>query len=417
MTPVRTFWSRIPLIGRLLTTATVALVAAGAVMLLVSARQEVIEFRNDLAAEVARDLDTLSGVLASVVVIGDYATLQQTLEQSVSRLPVVKAEFRAVEGAALHAEAKLPASGVPGWFNALFDISDMSGSVQVNVGGRSYGDLRLTLTAQVQAERSWAHLKGHLAILLLAIVLDFLGIWLVLRSGLAPLKQLESGTNAIAAGQFDVHLAPGGSPELRHVMESFDHMARSVLAAQEKVRHMAFYDQLTNLPNRRLLEDRLGQLIVQAQRDHLQMSVLFIDLDRFKPINDAFGHDVGDWLLRAVAQRIQTCLRKSDTVARIGGDEFVVLLPEAGNSSDAIRIADNIRAALSASFVAPGGQSLEITASIGVALYPEHADKLHELLRLSDKAMYRAKNAGRNTVTVYRPDSDPVTEPAASCDS
>jgi diguanylate cyclase (GGDEF)-like protein len=406
MSPFRALWSRIPFIGRLLITATVALVAAGAVMLFVSARQEVREFRADLATELARDLDTLSAVLAGVVVVGDYATLQQTLDQSVSRLPVVKADFRATEGAHLRAEGKPPESRSPGWFNVLFGISDMTGSVQINVGGRSYGDLSLTLTTQGLADRSWDHLEGHLAILLLAIVLDFVGIWLVLRSGLAPLKQLESGANAIAAGHFDVPLAPGGSPDLGHVIEAFQQMAKSVLAAQEQISHMAFYDQLTSLPNRRLLEDRLGQLIVHAQRDHLHMSVLFIDLDKFKPINDELGHEVGDWLLSAVAQRMQTCLRKSDTVARIGGDEFVVLLPEAGNASDATRIAESIRVALNAPFVMPDGTSLEITPSIGVVLYPEHADNLHDLLRLSDKAMYRAKNAGRNTVAVYSPDAE-----------
>ncbi|MBI4998275.1 MAG: sensor domain-containing diguanylate cyclase [Rhodocyclales bacterium] len=403
MASLRTLWSRLPLIGRLLTTATVALLAAGAVMLLVSARLEVREFRGDLAAELDRDLDTLSGLLAGVVVVGDYATLQQALDNSVARLPVVKADFRATEGTRLHAEGMVPESRAPGWFNALFDVSDISGSVEVSVGGRAYGDLSLSLTAQALADRTWAHLQGHLAILLLAIVLDFIGIWLVLRSGLAPLEQLESGANAIAAGNFDVHLTPGGSPELGHVIESFDHMAKSVLAAQERIHQMAFYDQLTKLPNRRLLEDRLGQLIMQAKRDGLRMSLLFIDLDKFKPINDELGHEVGDWLLCAVAQRMQTCLRKSDTVARIGGDEFVVVLPEAGNADDACKIAENIRVALNAPFVAPDGIRLEITPSIGVVLYPEHADNMHDLLRLSDKAMYRAKNAGRNTIAVYSP--------------
>lgn len=403
MVSLRTLWSRLPLIGRLLTTATVALIAAGAVMLLVSARLEVREYRADLATELDRDLDTLSGVLAGVVVVGDYATLQQTLDHSVARLPVVKADFRATEGTQLHAEGKAPESRAPGWFNALFDISDISGSVQVSVGGRAYGDLSLSLTSQALADRTWAHLQGHLAILLLAIVLDFIGIWLVLRSGLAPLEQLESGANAIAAGNFDVHLTPSGSPELGHVIESFDQMAKSVLAAQERIHQMAFYDQLTKLPNRRLLEDRLGQLIMQAKRDGLRMSLLFIDLDKFKPINDELGHEVGDWLLCAVAQRMQTCLRKSDTVARIGGDEFVVLLPEAGNADDACKIAENIRVALNSPFVSPDGIRLEITPSIGVALYPEHADNMHDLLRLSDKAMYRAKGAGRNTIAVYSP--------------
>jgi diguanylate cyclase (GGDEF)-like protein len=281
--------------------------------------------------------------------------------------------------------------------------------VQVRVGGRAYGDLTLTLTEQGLANQSWAHLENQLAILLLAIALDFLGIWLVLRSGLAPLKQLESGANAIAAGNFDIRLTPGGSPEIRHVIESFDRMAQSVLTAREQISHMAFYDQLTNLPNRRLLEDRLGQLIAQAQRDQTRMALLFLDLDKFKPINDEQGHEVGDWLLGAVAQRIQACLRKSDTVARIGGDEFVVLLPEAGDAGSAMGIAENIRVALNAPFVTADGTILEVTPSIGVVLYPEHADNMHDLIRLGDKAMYRAKGAGRNTVEVYSPEvADPV---------
>jgi diguanylate cyclase (GGDEF)-like protein len=275
--------------------------------------------------------------------------------------------------------------------------------VEVRVGGRAYGDLTLVLTEQGLANQSWAHLESQLAVLLLAIGLDFLGIWLVLRSGLAPLKQLESGANAIADGNFDIRLRPGGSPEIRHVIESFDRMAQSVLAAREQISHMAFYDQLTNLPNRRLLEDRLGQLIAQAQRDQTRMALLFLDLDKFKPINDELGHDVGDWLLRAVAQRIQACLRKSDTVARIGGDEFVVLLPEAGDAGTAKGVAENIRVTLNAPFVTGDGTRLEVTPSIGVVLYPEHADNMHDLIRLGDKAMYRAKGAGRNTVEVYSP--------------
>jgi diguanylate cyclase (GGDEF)-like protein len=396
-------WRRFPFIGRLLATASVALVAAAAAMLLVSARQEVLENRADVTVELAKNLDTLSTVLGEIVVVGDYATLQQTLDHNVSRPPVIGADFRSTEGTHLRSEGSRPEIDTPGWFNALFDIADVAGTVPVSVGGRAYGELTLTLSEQDLANRTWAHLTSHLAILLLAIVLDFLGIWLVLRSGLAPLKQLESGANAIADGNFDIHLTPAGSPELRHVVESFDRMAKSVLAAQERVRQMAFYDQLTNLPNRRLLEDRLGQLIAKSQRDGLRMALLFLDLDHFKSVNDEFGHEVGDWLLRTVAQGIQACLRKSDTVARIGGDEFVVLLPEAGDADTAKGVAENIRLALNAPFITETGANLNVTVSIGVVLYPEHADNMHDLIRLGDQAMYRAKSAGRNTVEVYSP--------------
>lgn len=407
MALLRDLWKRLPFVGRLLATASVALVAAGAAMLLVLARQEVTEFRSDLATELATDLDTLPAALSEIVVVGDYATLQQALDHNVSHPPIVTAEFRDAAGNRLRSDGDRPKPNAPGWFVALFDISDLSGAVPIAVGGHYYGDLSLTLTAQGLADRSWDHLQGHLAVLLLAIGLDFVGIWLVLRAGLGPLKELEIGANAMAAGNLRIQIMPRGSPEIRHVIEVFNRMAKSVLAAQadlkqteEQVRRMAFYDQLTNLPNRRLLEDRLNQLITQAERARHRMSLLYIDLDKFKPINDDMGHEVGDWLLRSVAQRMQGCLRKSDTVARIGGDEFVALLPDTGNFSDATSAAEKIRAALNVPFVAPNGKSIEISSSIGIALYPDHADNMRDLLRLGDEAMYRAKNAGRNTVAL-----------------
>ncbi len=173
--------------------------------------------------------------------------------------------------------------------------------------------------------------------------------------------------------------------------------------AEEDIRRMAFHDRLTKLPNRRLLEDRLRQVMARAQRDRSGASVLFIDLDSFKPINDEFGHAAGDWLLQRVAERMLACLRESDTVARVGGDEFVVLLPDARTRPDAAGVAEKIRAALLDAFVTPEGRELRISCSIGVALYPEHADDLRGLLRCGDEAMYRAKHAGRNAVEVFSP--------------
>ena len=172
---------------------------------------------------------------------------------------------------------------------------------------------------------------------------------------------------------------------------------------EEDIRRMAFHDRLTLLPNRRLLEDRLRQVMTRAQRERKGLSLLFIDLDKFKPINDEFGHAAGDWLLQRVAERMQACLRESDTVARVGGDEFVVLLPDAATRADATGVAEKIRAALLDAFVTPEGHRLQISCSIGVALYPEHAEDLRELLRCGDEAMYRAKNAGRNAVEVFTP--------------
>jgi diguanylate cyclase (GGDEF)-like protein/hemerythrin-like metal-binding protein/PAS domain S-box-containing protein len=183
-------------------------------------------------------------------------------------------------------------------------------------------------------------------------------------------------------------------------------------AAEAEIHQWAYFDRLTNLPNRRLLEDRLQQQVVRAKREHQRLSLLFVDLDKFKPINDKLGHDVGDWLLQAVAQRMQGCVRESDTVARMGGDEFVVLLPNVKVIEDAIGVAHKVRLALQEPFITLNDRKLEITSSIGVALYPDHADNLRDLLRCGDEAMYRAKRAGRNAVEVF-----PVDESTSGWES
>lgn len=169
---------------------------------------------------------------------------------------------------------------------------------------------------------------------------------------------------------------------------------------QNQVRELAFYDPLTGLPNRRLVLDRLSQQMLRARREQSHLALLFVDLDHFKPVNDALGHAAGDWLLQAVAQRIQSCLRESDTPARIGGDEFVVVLPDLHEAQAAMAVAEKIRLELERVFIHPQGSLLHISSSIGVAIYPDHAQTEKDLLRLGDEAMYQAKKEGRNAVVL-----------------
>jgi len=170
---------------------------------------------------------------------------------------------------------------------------------------------------------------------------------------------------------------------------------------EEHMQRMAQYDALTNLPNRALFEDRLKQAIAAAQRNRGRLALMFIDLDKFKPVNDTYGHAVGDLLLREVASRIQECLRESDTAARIGGDEFVVLLPTIEAQQDASLVGQKILHALNQSF-ALAGHTLEISGSIGVAIYPEHGKDDKLLVKSADIAMYHAKKNGRNNVKMYQ---------------
>ncbi|MDP4030605.1 MAG: diguanylate cyclase [Gallionella sp.] len=171
-------------------------------------------------------------------------------------------------------------------------------------------------------------------------------------------------------------------------------------AAQEEIQHMAMHDLLTGLPNRMLLNDRLQQALVAARRDEGRVALMFLDLDKFKQINDTLGHDVGDQLLQQAAARMQECVRESDTVARIGGDEFIVLLRAVVDAHDAMVVAEKIRAALNRPFeLMP--HKLAISCSIGIALYPEHGNDGIELSKHADIAMYQAKEHGRDNVRLF----------------
>lgn len=172
-------------------------------------------------------------------------------------------------------------------------------------------------------------------------------------------------------------------------------------AAEERMVTLAHYDPLTGLPNRTLLTDRMQQALAAAKREKSHMALMFIDLDRFKPVNDTRGHHIGDLMLKDVAKRMLECLRESDSAARIGGDEFVVLLPMIEAADDAVAVAEKIKDALSQPFVIDG-HSLNISSSIGVAVYPDNGGDEKTLLANADSAMYAAKESGRNSVILFK---------------
>jgi diguanylate cyclase len=159
---------------------------------------------------------------------------------------------------------------------------------------------------------------------------------------------------------------------------------------ESKARHIAYHDELTGLPNRRLLQDRLKQAVAQAARHDKQVAVMLLDLDGFKSINDRLGHPVGDHLLQQVAKRLTSCVRVADTVCRYGGDEFVVMLPEFEDGDTAAAVAEKIRAQLETPYVL-GSELITVRASIGVAEYPDDGSSYRALIKHADSAMYRAK--------------------------
>lgn len=171
--------------------------------------------------------------------------------------------------------------------------------------------------------------------------------------------------------------------------------------AAEQMEHLAHFDILTDLPNRALLADRLKQALAKAKRYKYRLALLFIDLDKFKPVNDTFGHDVGDLLLKEVAHRLRNCLRESDTVARVGGDEFIVLLPQIDAEEYGVLVAEKILAELNTPFNIDG-RTLDISGSIGVAVYPDDGADQDELMKHADSAMYEAKQRRSSVVAFAR---------------
>jgi len=160
------------------------------------------------------------------------------------------------------------------------------------------------------------------------------------------------------------------------------------------IREMATRDSLTGLPNRTLLNDRLVQTLAFAKRRSQKVTLLYLDLDGFKAVNDSFGHETGDELLRAVASRLTGMLRESDTVARLGGDEFLVLLPDAGREPEGRRLADRIRAEINRPYPV-AGRAVEISVSLGMAVYPKDARSAKTLMKCADKAMYADKKRNK----------------------
>ncbi len=163
----------------------------------------------------------------------------------------------------------------------------------------------------------------------------------------------------------------------------------------EQVTELAHHDSLTGLPNRILFYDRLNQAIFRASREKEVFAILYLDLDGFKEVNDRFGHDVGDALLCEAARRIRASVRASDTVARMGGDEFTVILCNVKTVANKDRVAEKIIEAISNPFLL-NGKECSVSVSIGIALYPEHGQTAEQLVKIADAAMYLAKHGGRN---------------------
>ncbi len=199
----------------------------------------------------------------------------------------------------------------------------------------------------------------------------------------------------------EAHIAPvkdAGGTTTHYVAVKLDISERKEV--QRRLAYMAHHDALTNLPNRTLFFDLFAQGLALAKRNQTRLALMYIDLDRFKQINDNYGHAVGDQILLEAAARMTGCVRDSDSVGRVGGDEFLVLLLEVGTEDAALMVADKIRTTMNMPFTI-AETTLSISACVGIALYPEHGSNANELARNADIAMYHGKDNGRNNVSVF----------------
>jgi diguanylate cyclase (GGDEF)-like protein/PAS domain S-box-containing protein len=216
---------------------------------------------------------------------------------------------------------------------------------------------------------------------------DWLGVPLIAQKGVVGALVVQSYSGQARYTADDVELLQFVSTQVAAAIERKQ--------VETWLKHTARHDPLTDLPNRALFLDRLQIALAWARRDEAQLALLYIDLDMFKQVNDSLGHAAGDMLLQQIAHRLKLCLRESDTVGRVGGDEFLVLLNSLHAPGHASTVAEKIRAALREPFDLPGGPQ-RISSSIGIALYPDHGDDCEPLIARADEAMYVAKKEGGN---------------------
>jgi diguanylate cyclase (GGDEF)-like protein len=189
---------------------------------------------------------------------------------------------------------------------------------------------------------------------------------------------------------------------IAHLVEERERVNAERSLAQERIRHLAHHDELTGLPNRNLFRDRAQQAMAQAERTRRKVGLIFLDLDRFKHINDSLGHHAGDTLLQQMAEKLAAAVRQSDTVARLGGDEFVVVLPDMRDGQDLTPLAQKLLEIIAVPSHLEGNE-LSVSASIGISVFPDDGADLDTLMRNADTAMYHAKECGRNNFQYFTP--------------
>jgi len=362
----------------------------------------------------------------NAVLASDLAALESFVDEILTNRDIAYARILA-QGVVLAQGGSPKALARPFFADAHFeDVTDgvFDAYADISIAAKKYGRVELGFTTEAMEEvltaaRHKLFVFDALAMTLLAIFSYLLGLYLT-----RGLETLKNASRHVAKGNLGYQIAVRGTDELAQTAAAFNDMSSKLAALEEghrraeneikllnaeleervehrttqlaslnkKLEHQSLHDALTLLPNRTLYHDRLDQAILIAHRNTQSFALMALDLDRFKEINDSLGHHAGDLVLQETAERLKTALRHSDTVARMGGDEFALLLPTATSAEEAAVVAKKILLLLNAPLVIDG-RSIDIGASIGIALFPQHGDDALTLVRRSDSAMYAAKRS------------------------
>jgi len=355
------------------------------------------ELRSQLQTHITRTDTLLVASLALPLAQRDYAALDALAEHLVAQgaathLVILDHQGRAIARAGWSADLPLPAAGRE-------HLGVRHQQAPIDFAGQRLGEVHYGIALSF-LDTAHAHLTaqlleigalGVLFGLLLLLPLDF---WLTRRLG-----RLEQAAQRLAGGRFDERIDLPGQDELSRLASAFNQMADNLAKLFGSLNELAHFDPLTGLPNRALLSDRMAMALAQARRSGGRVAVALIDLDGFKPINDTWGHAVGDRILIEVARRLKAALRDTDTVARLGGDEFVLVLSGA-EIQEYLQLLGRILGEIARPYRVDDA-SVSLSASIGITFHPDDAGDADTLIRHADQAMYLAKQAGRNRYHVF----------------
>jgi diguanylate cyclase (GGDEF)-like protein len=394
-----------------LNIALVAVTIVG-LSLTITGTVNLLAYANDSLGLIAK---AISYNAEAAVVFDDHTAIYDALAAIASTGAVAEAVVTEPRGRVL-ARWKSPTQGI---FGALSRVSmvllhDRPFTAPITHDGVVIGEVEVSGSGRNLFRFI---LSGILGVVLCQALIVVSAMYLsrrMINNIVGPLQTLANVAYAVRRRRdFEQRVPAAEISELNDLGENFnallDELARwQAHLENEKasLEHRASHDALTGLPNRAFFEDRLSRAVFDAEQRGMRAAVLFIDCDRFKDINDGFGHAAGDAVLVSIAARIKAQVRESDLAVRLGGDEFALLIAPIRDAADAVPIADSLIASMCTPIALPGGESIMASLSIGVAIYPEHASDITGLLHKADEAMYTAKSIGRGSRQIAILDSD-----------